>query len=158
MSRQMTALAVLGALLMSACANGPPEKTPPVVATSGGTSLGELPAQQLTKGQCALVLWSHKSLPLRFLVTLDQPAVARVQVEGKMIELVRVAQSGQPLYGQFPEQHYRGDGHSLGVSFAVDAAKGLNGGAVVSSALVEYVDAKGWTAIIPAAGLIACQT
>jgi hypothetical protein len=67
-------------------------------------------------------------------------------------------QSGQPLYGQFPEQRYRGDGVSLTVSFSASAARGLAGGAVISNAVVEYVDGNGWASIIPAAGLIVCET
>ncbi len=150
-------IAVLGALMVSACADE--TKT-----ASGATAmqavpfLGELPMQDLGRGQCALVLWAQRASPQRLLVTLNQPAVARIEVEGKTIELARVAQSGQPLFGQYPETRYRGEGLSLGVSFTIDTAKGLNGGAVVSSAVVEYVDAKGWMTIIPTAGLIGCQT
>ena len=151
-------IAALGAMFLSACAGGPAVNAPAVPTGPAEATLGEVPAQQLNKGQCALVLWSHKSPPLRFLVSLSDPAVVRVQLEGKLVEIARVAQSGQPFYGQFPDQRYRGNGVSLGVSFSVDGATALAGGAVVSSAVVEYADANGWTTVIPAAGLIACQT
>ncbi len=147
----------LGALFMvSACADGP--ELAPLATGAAGPSFSELPTQDLARGQCALVLWMQRARPQRLLVTLDRPAVAKIEIEGKTIELARVSQSGQPLFGQFPQSHYRGEGMTLGVSFAVDETKGLGGGAVVSSAVVEYVDAKGWMTIIPAAGIIACQT
>jgi len=151
-------LAAIGAVLVSACANGPAGKTGTMAGTPAESSFGELPAQTLNQGQCALVLWSRKSPPLRFLMTLNEPAVARVQIQGKMVELARVAQTGQPIYGQFPNQRYRGEGLSLSVTFSSDNMGPLNSGAVVSSAVVEYSDAQGWTAIVPAAGLIACQS
>jgi hypothetical protein len=149
----------MAVLLLASCASAPPDeqRSDPAADATGMPALAELPTHQLARGQCALVLWSRNSTPVRFLVTLDQPAVANVMVQGRIVELARVQQSGQSLHGQFPEQRYRGEGLSLEVSFARDDARELAGGAVVSSAVVEYVDAAGWTSIIPAAGLIACQ-
>jgi len=158
MTKSAKSMALSGALLLSACASFPIGQPPLAAQAPKVNSLGELPAQQLNRGQCALVLWSRQSPPMRFLVTLDRPATARVQLGEKTVELVRVAQSGQPLFGQFPEQHYRGEGLTLDISFSAETSQGLSGGAVVSSAVVEYVDADGWTAVIPSAGLIACQT
>lgn len=147
------------ALLLAACASTQPvaQSTMQAADPTGAPPLAELPTQQLSRGQCALVLWSRNATPVRFLVTLDQPAVAHVMVQGRIVQLARVQQTGQSLYGQFPQQHYRGEGISLQVSFARTDARELAGGAVVSSAVVEYVDAAGWTSIIPSAGLIACQ-
>jgi hypothetical protein len=157
MNAQIKLWPAVAALLLAACASAPPGEQR-VVESTGMPTLAELPTHQLARGQCALVLWSRNSTPIRFLVTLDEPAVANVMVRGRIVELSRVQQSGQSLHGQFPEQHYRGEGMSLEVSFARDDARELAGGAVVSSAVVEYVDEAGWTSIIPAAGLIACQT
>jgi len=149
----------LAALLLASCASGPMDEQGVAPADiTGMSALAELPTQQLARGQCALVLWSRNTTPVRFLVTLDQPAVASVMVQGRIVQLARVQQTGQSLHGQFPQQHYRGEGLSLEVSFAREDARELAGGAVVSSAVVEYVDAAGWTSIIPAAGLIACQS
>jgi hypothetical protein len=150
----------MAALLLAGCAGelSGEQRAAPVADATGMPALAELPMHSLARGQCALVLWSRNSTPVRFLVTLDRPAVANVMVQGRIVELARVQQNGQSLHGQFPEQHYRGEGISLEVSFAREDARELAGGAVVSSAVVEYVDAAGWTSIIPAAGLIACQT
>jgi hypothetical protein len=159
MNAAVKVIAPVAALLLAACAHGPSARQVSAPATSslGEQSLSELPTQQLERGQCALVLWSRDSTPVRFVVTLDQPAVARVGMKGRVVELARVAQSGQSIHGQFPEQQYRGEGVSLEISFVPDEARELAGGAVVSSVVVEYVDPNGWTSVIPAVGLIACQ-
>jgi hypothetical protein len=118
--------------------------------------LEEIPTQTLGSGQCALVLWSNPAQPKRIAMTLDEPAIARIQVGGKIFQLPRVATSGRALHGMFPQQTYRGEGISLAVSFGADA-KEMNGGAVIPEAVVEYTDQNGWAAIIPAAGMIACR-
>jgi len=155
--RNWTAMA---AMWLAACAGGSSgEQAATAIADPmGAPALFELPTQLLARGQCALVLWSRSSAPVRFAVTLDQPAVARVSVKGRVVELARVAQSGQSIHGQFPKQLYRGEGISLEVSFVPEDARQLAGGAVVSSAVVEVDDPTGWTSVIPAVGLIACQS
>jgi hypothetical protein len=152
--------AVMAALLMAACAGGSTGEQPPaaVADSMGAAGLSELPTQVLAQGQCALVLWSRNSTPVRFAVMLDQPAIARVSMKGRVVELARVSQSGQSIHGQFPEQHYRGGGMALEVSFMPEDARHLAGGAVVSSAVVEFDDPAGWTSIVPAVGVIACQS
>jgi hypothetical protein len=148
------------AMLLVGCAGASSEGQPAAVIADpmGAAALAELPTQVLAPGQCALVLWSRNSTPMRFAVTLDQPAVARVSMKGKVVELDRVTHSGQAIHGQYPEQRYRGEGLSLEVSFVPEDARQLAGGAVVSSAVVEFDDPTGWTSIIPAVGLIACQS
>jgi len=71
---------MMAAILLAACASGPPdgERLAPVADPTGMPALAELPTQQLARGQCALALWSRNATPVRFVVTLDQPAVARV--------------------------------------------------------------------------------
>jgi hypothetical protein len=153
-------LAIVATAFTAACAHQPSvvenlQSAPPRMSEH---PLAELPTQQLQRGQCALVLWSRDTMPVRIAVTLDQPAVARISPKGRVIELTRVAQSGQSVHGQYPQQQYRGEGFSLDVSFLADDARPLAGGAVVSSAVVKYVDANGWTSVMPTFGLIACQS
>jgi hypothetical protein len=152
-------VAATATILLAACASGSSggQPTTAVADSMDAAALSELPTQVLGQGQCALVLWSRNSTPVRFAVTLDQPAVARVSMKGRVIELARVSQNGQSIHGQFPVQHYRGEGMSLEVSFTPEDARQLAGGAVVSSAVVEFDDPTGWTSVIPAVGVIACQ-
>jgi hypothetical protein len=148
----------IGLVLLSACAVMPDRKpTMQTASAPANPGLGEVQAQKLNSGQCAMALWERRMPPSRILVALDKPAVARIELGGKQIELARVSQSGEPVYGQFPEQRFSGAGISLGISFAAGDARNVSGGAVLSSVLVEYVDAKGWISVIPATGLIGCQ-
>lgn len=158
MKNLMRMAAMHGLVFLSACA-GMPEVKPalPAVSAPSQAGLGEVQTQPLSSGQCAMALWARRMPPSRILVAMDKPAVARIALDGKQIELVRVGQSGEPLYGQFPEQRFSGGGVSLGVSFATDDTRDISGGAVLSSVVIEYVDAKGWTSVIPARGLIGCQ-
>jgi hypothetical protein len=156
---QFRALLTTSAILLAACSHAPP--TPRIsvapVAATAEQSLAELPTQQLAPGQCALVLWSREASPVRLVVALDQPAIARVSPKGRVLELARVVQGGPSLHGQFSEQQYAGSGISLAISFVAGDARELPGGAVVPSAIVKFADASGWTSLIPAVGLIACQ-
>jgi hypothetical protein len=157
MSAALRGLAAIGALLGAACAHEPSVQQASTGIAMTDQPLSELPTQQLERDQCALVLWSRDSRQVRFVVTLDRPAIARVSMKGRVVELSRVAQSGQAIHGQFAEQQYRGEGLSLDISFVPGEVRELAGGAVVSSVVVEYVDPGGWTSVIPAVGLIACQ-
>ena len=147
------------AMMLVACSHAPTVSRAPdaAIVAAPEQSLAELPTQQLGTGQCALVLWSRDTAPIRLVVALDEPAIARVRPNGRTVELRRVEQSGPSLHGQFSQQQYQGDGLSLAISFAADDARQLAGGAVVPSALVKIADARGWTSVIPAVGLIACQ-
>lgn len=158
MKNAISAAAMQGLVFLSGCAVMPEVKPAmPAVPAPPQAGLGEVQTQPLNSGQCAMALWARRMPPSRILVAIDKPGVARIELDGKQIELVRVGQSGEPLYGQFPEQRFSGGGISLGVSFATGEARDISGGAMLSSVVVEYVDAKGWTSIIPATGLIGCQ-
>ena len=146
---------ILSVLLLAGCAHQPTTRTAQS-ASPTGPLFGELPAQELKRGECALVLWSRKQPSVRFLMALNNPAVARVQIQGHVEEFSRVVQTGRPIYGQFADQHYRGNGTSLEVNLSADERSELSSGAIVS-AVVEYSDAQGWMTVVPAAGLIACQ-
>jgi hypothetical protein len=126
-------------------------------AAAADATLEELPAQTLAAGQCALVLWSNPAEPKRIAMTIDEPAIARIQIDGRLVQLPRVAGTGEAIHGMFAQQIYRGEGLSLAVSFTA-APREMNGGAVIPTAVVEYTDANGWAAVIPAAGMIACRS
>jgi hypothetical protein len=142
-------------MLLSSCATVPTEETGSV-ATAAATALEELPAQTLGSGQCALILWSNPAQPKRIAMTVDEPAIARIQIDGRLLQLPRVSARGEAIHGMFPEQTYRGEGISLAVSFGAEPRE-LTAGAVIPTAVVEYTDASGWAAVIPAAGMIACR-
>ncbi len=148
---------LFAASLLAGCAGGMTETASPASTTLAGTPLSELPPQPMRPGQCTLVLWSRGNPPLRFLMAFDTPATARVFLDGEVVELPRVSESGALVSGHFPEQFFARDALSLNVSFSTDESGVLEDGMRVSSASVEYSGPTGWTALIPAAGLIACS-
>jgi hypothetical protein len=126
-------------------------------AQGSGLPFQELPTQTLGKGQCALFLWSRTTPPQRVFMSLQDPAVARVRIGGKSVDLPRTAWDGESAFGHYQRQSYAGSGLALDVTIQMDARSGLVGGAVVPTGSIEYRDAAGWQTVIPVAGMIGCQ-
>jgi len=154
------ALAAALALCVSACASRgaqPEEPAATPAALEAVAPLEELPPQTLTRGQCALVLWSRTTPARRIFMGLNAPPSARVQRGGRTLTLARTAASGEAAYGHPPVQTYSGEGLTLTASVEFDEGEGLVGGAVVPSAAVTLRDETGVETVIPAGGLLACQ-
>ncbi|CAN1558664.1 hypothetical protein MCEMIH16_02531 [Caulobacteraceae bacterium] len=126
-------------------------------APTGVLPLEGLPTQTLASGQCALFLWARTTPPRRVLMALQDPAIARIRLDGKSLDLPRVAAEGEALYGHFPVQRFEGEGVSVSVTIQMDARSGLVGGVVVPAGWLEYRDRKGWETIVPVAGMVGCQ-
>lgn len=126
-------------------------------APTGGLPLEALPTQTLASGQCALFLWARTTPPRRVFMALQDPAVARIRIEGRSIDLPRTAAEGESAYGHAPLQRYEGGGITLTMTIQMDARSGLVGGAVIPTGSLEYRDAKGWETVIPVAGMVGCQ-
>lgn len=131
------------------------QKAPPL--DNGGLVFAELPPQELAPGQCALFLWARTTPARRFLMATQNPASARVSLDGRTLDVPLTAWDGEAVYGLHEIQTFSGDGITLTVRFSAEERKGLVGGLVAPNATVEYRDAAGWETVIPAAGMIACQ-
>ena len=90
-------------------------------------------------------------------MALQDPAVARIRIEGRSVDLPRTAAEGESAYGHAPMQRYEGEGITLTMTIQMDARSGLVGGAVIPTGSLEYRDAKGWETVIPVAGMVGCQ-
>lgn len=119
--------------------------------------LEEIPVQRLASGQCALFLWTRGTPPRRVFVALQSPAIARVKVDGRVVDLPRVSWEGEAVFGHPPVQRFAGSGLALTVTIQADARSGLVGGAVAPTATIEYRAANGWETVVPAAGMVGCQ-
>jgi len=148
--------------LAAACASAsaPPARptaSPLPAAQAVGVTLQELPPQPLESGQCALVLWSRTPKPERLIMALNDPALARVQIAGRLVELPQVEREGRQTYGHFSNQRYANERLSITLRVQFDPQENLVGGAVARDGALEIVDNTGWTAAIPVGGLVACQ-
>lgn len=139
--------ATLAAALVFALA-GPPEPVP----------FEELPPQRLDSGQCALFLWTRETPPRRVFMALQTPALARLKINGGIVELPRVSAEGEAVFGHPPVQRYAGAGYEMTVRIQAEVRSGMAGGAVAPSASIEYRSADGWQTVIPAAGIVGCQS
>jgi hypothetical protein len=134
-----------------------------LLAGAGGAAetelpLQELPPQTLAAGQCALVLWTRTTPARRVFMALNNPAGAKVQVDGRTVALARTGWDGEAVFGHSPKQAFAGGGWTLSVSVDFDTRSGLVGGAVAPSGTLELRDAKGWSILQSVAGMVACQS
>lgn len=121
-------------------------------------ALQELPTQKLAPGQCALVLWTRTAPARRVFMAVTEPAGARLQSAGRTVELLRTASSGEAVYGHFPEETFAGGGWEVKATVSFDTKGALVGGALAPSGSLEVRDARGWTTVVPVAGMVACQS
>ncbi len=149
--------AIGGALAAICCVAASPAFAEAAPAPTGGLPLEALPTQTLAGGQCALFLWARTTPPRRVFMALQDPAVARIRVDGRSVDLPRMAAEGENAYGHAPMQRYEGEGIVLTMTIQMDARSGLVGGAVIPTGSLEYRDARGWETIIPVAGMVGCQ-
>lgn len=155
--RTSLAEAMAAACAVAVCVAASSAWAEPAPAPTGGLPLEALPTQTLASGQCALFLWARTTPPRRVFMALQDPAVARIRIDGRSLDLPRTAAEGESAYGHAPVQRYEGEGIILTITIQMDARSGLVGGAVVPTGSMEYRDARGWETIIPVAGMVGCQ-
>lgn len=133
----------------------------PAAAAQGGPSseptLAALDPQALEPGRCGLFLWSRGERPTFVFVAYDQPASARVNIDGRVRDLPRTRFSGGVLTGHFEHQTYAGDGVTLEVEVRADEGRPVRDGTVIGDGIIRITDASGWETVAPVGGLIACQ-
>lgn len=129
-----------------------------LAASPAALQLEEIPVQRLEPGQCTLFLWTRDSPPRRVFMALQAPAIARVRVAGRVVDLPRVGWEGAAVFGHPAVQRYAGDGLELTVRIETDGRSGLVGGAVAPRATIEYRAEGGWETVVPAAGIVGCQS
>lgn len=157
MTTRRIAAALTLALSLAALDAARAAETAPAPAGTG-LPLQELPTQTLAKGQCALFLWARTTPPQRVFMALQDPAIARVRIGGRSVDLPRTAWEGEGVYGHYQRQSYAANGVTLDVTVQMDARSGLVGGAVVPTGAIEYRDAAGWQTVVPVAGMVGCQS
>ena len=90
-------------------------------------------------------------------MAFSEPAVARVRIGGKELDLVRTDAAGERSFGHSPRQTYEGDGITLTVDLEIDLDRGLLAGAVVPAGILDFRREGGASVVLPVGGLIACQ-
>jgi hypothetical protein len=91
-------------------------------------------------------------------MALNSPALARVRIGGRTVDLPRTSFEGEAAFGHYPEQRFAGDGVTLSMQVEIEARGALVGGAVAPSGTLTYEDRSGESVVLPVAGLVACQS
>jgi hypothetical protein len=142
------------ALLLAACGSAAPK--PPPQATPSPELLQELPPRRVHPEQCSLVLLTRAEPARRIVLALDNPAVALVQTGGRVLELPRVATSGEARLGHAERQVYRSADGELAADIRFAPAPGEQAGYAIRSASVSFTPPSGDNVIVPAVGVLAC--
>lgn len=121
-----------------------------------GPTLQELPPQRLAKGQCALAVWTLSDRR-RVFMTLNNPAVGKLQINGATREVPRQGQAGAVVYGHAEHQTFAGDDITLTLDVVFDPDRRLLGGAMIRQGTLELRAASGWATMMPVGGLVACE-
>ena len=115
--------------------------------------LGELPPQALPAGECALFLWDRASAR-RFAMLGRNPAMLRLMIEGKAVDLPQTTAEGSAVLGFAPTTRYRSASRSYEVRLTILPATA--GGAVVQDGSLTITEADGSALVLPVAGLAGC--
>ena len=155
----MLALTLAGCAASNTSTRG--ARTDPAAAPDDGLPLGTLPRQELTTGQCALFLWKAGNEARLVLMARTQPAVARIMLGGRVMDLARTNGPANGLDagpdGLFSNATYGDGATTVTVEVVLERRPNLQAGAVVSSGSLRLDRANGESFVMPAAGLLACR-
>ena len=124
-----------------------------LAAATRPAGLGELPPQTLPAGQCALFLWDRAS-GKRMAMLGRNPAVLRLVIDGKSIDLPQTGAEGTAVLGFAPATSYRSASRQYDVRLTIQPATA--GGAVVPDGSLTITEADGSALVLPVAGLAGC--
>lgn len=117
--------------------------------------VGALAPRELAAGQCAMFLWMKQGRA-QFVFYADSDGTAVMRLNGEERRFSRIAAEGDPAFGQYTRQRFDADDWELALTVAVEARRGLVGGAVIPRGALRVVEPDGWKRVLPVAGLIAC--
>lgn len=152
----MRALLALPLLFLAACAadggRAPAAAAPP----ADGVPLGSLPKQDLAPGECGIFLWKVGEGARLLLVARANPPVARIMLDGKVVDLSRIA-SADAAPVTDPKARYGDGATGIALDLAIEERQGLSDGAVIPSGSLRLDRAGGASFIVPVTGLLACR-
>ena len=154
--------ALLASGLLAACGAGPSRDTSAGVDPVNGAPsadpavrVGAITARDLPSGQCGLFLWRRTDDPQLVFFFNSTTGRAAVAVDGQERALTRVeVTDGTDGAG---EQVFATQGGQFAVRVAIHEREEIPDGVRIARAVVRVSDDRGWSAVIGAGGLAACQ-
>ncbi|MDX2235192.1 MAG: hypothetical protein NW200_11910 [Hyphomonadaceae bacterium] len=119
--------------------------------------LGKLRPQKLQDGQCGLFLWSRSREQPFVAVAYDQPATARVQIDGGERQLQRTAFDGEVIAGHFLNQSFAEGRISVRIEMDPASIREIQDGAIISRGALRVSYRDGPESVMPVGGMIACK-
>lgn len=119
--------------------------------------LGSLQSQRLGAGECGMFLWSRaEDRPLIFFSN-TKTGDARVMVDGRQQEILRVSGTGEAVAGQQPNQSFLWRDLRFNVAVDFERRRELTRGAVIQRGTLQLQHRDGWEYVVPVGGLVACE-
>jgi hypothetical protein len=156
--------ALFSVLALAACGGGP--DLPGVAAGAPATidapstdevRIGALGSRELGSGQCGLFLWSRAESPELVFFANPESGVAAIVLDGRERALQRLAVEAPVAGGRAGSQTFATETGEVSVRLTVLETEVVEGGYRVGSASLRIADDRGWSAVVPTAGLAACQ-
>lgn len=157
MKKSAIALLVCAGLLSACSSTSSTAIQPGGLEVSGRTVFETLPPQQVRPSQCPMVLFARADETRRIFVSLDNPPMALVRIDGSTRQFSRATTSGAASHRHHEEESYTTpDGAALTASVRFSPLPDESDGAAIRAASLSYTSPEGETAIIPAVGLVSC--
>ncbi|UTW58307.1 hypothetical protein KFE96_15995 [Kordiimonas sp. SCSIO 12603] len=121
----------------------------------------ELAPKKLNPQECGLFLWLKRSdTPLVYFQRAsrsDLDAHAEMVIDGMPKQLTRTSRSNLIALSYYEQQQFTVGDVTLELKMKADRSQSLRQGMKIPAATISLKDSKGWSAVLPVAGAIACQ-
>lgn len=140
-------------------AQEPPKSLPsPLPRSIDGLPVGAIPKQELPTSGCATFFWTATQTRALVAMLSSDPARIRFAPDGKLVDLVRVAQTGPGDFGFLAHTDYAGGDLKVAVEMAIVRRGDLTQGGVTENATLTVTRDGGDSVIIPVIGIIGCAS
>lgn len=149
------------ALLLAAPAVAQDVPAAPVVQlprSVDGLPIGAIPRQNLPAAGCATFLWSATQTRTLVAMLTSDPARIRFAPDGRVTDLVRIAQTGPGDFGFLAHTDYAGGDLKVAVEMEIVKRGDLTQGGLTQNATLTITRDGGDSVIVPVIGIIGCAS
>ncbi len=141
----------------------PPASAPeaaPAAASSdpGAPRLGVLSPRSLARGECGLFLWTRAEPPELVFFSNPETGRAAIVVDGAERSLRRLSAEGSGAAGRPGAQTFATEAGDVSLRLTIQESEPVQSGYRVGAASLRVTKADGWSGVVAAAGLAACQS
>ncbi|MBA4047423.1 MAG: hypothetical protein C0476_02640 [Sphingomonas sp.] len=132
------------------------EPSKPLPRSVDGLPIGAIPKQDLPQTGCAAFFWTATQTRTLIAMASSDPARIRFAPEGKLVDLVRVRQSGPGDFGFLAQTAYAGGDLTVTIEMAIARRGDLTQGGVVEGGTITIAREGADSLIVPVVGIIGC--